>query len=342
MHARNLLLLMLVLGPATLTLADELEMKNGSVLIGTLVRAENDHLIFDTPFAGKITVKQENIESIRTTVPVTLMMADGRVFRDREIVTNETEQKVVVSHQGRTPVTYPIRDIDRVNPHPWRLGDGYKWSGKTSAAVESERGNSDTDEWDLIAKSVWRSLEDRYTLKGDLELDESNGEKNTDDWKVFAKYDRFQKVIPEDYYGVKLRFEYDRFADLDLRTIIGPHIGRQFFETKFLTLEGEVGPVWVDEQFAVAEDNDFPGAMWLLEAESDVVGYGTTIYAIHDGIFNFDASDEIILNTTLGIKVPLMFGFETAFEAKFEYDGGAVQEVDDWDETYNFRIGYTW
>ena len=57
---------------------------------------------------------------------------------------------------------------------------------------------------------------------------------------------------------------------------------------------------------------------------------------------NFDEPDDLILNARIGIRVPVIFGFETEWEAKLEYDGGAVEDVDDLDETYNFRIKYAW
>jgi hypothetical protein len=62
----------------------------------------------------------------------------------------------------------------------------------------------------------------------------------------------------------------------------------------------------------------------------------------HDGIFNADDPDGLILNTTLGLKMPLAAGFETGVEAQWEYDGGAVEGVDELEETYNLFIGYAW
>ncbi len=41
--------------------ADELLMKNGSRLIGTLVSAENGSVKFKTPFAGELKIKLKNI-----------------------------------------------------------------------------------------------------------------------------------------------------------------------------------------------------------------------------------------------------------------------------------------
>jgi hypothetical protein len=109
-----------------------------------------------------------------------------------------------------------------------------------------------------------------------------------------------------------------------------------------ISLFGEVGPVWVDEQFDQADDNEYPGALWLLSATSDIIGFGSTLYMTHDGIFNADDPEDLVLNTTVGLKMPLTLNFEAGFEAKWEYDGGAVEDVDNLDETYNLFIGYAW
>ncbi len=114
------------------------------------------------------------------------------------------------------------------------------------------------------------------------------------------------------------------------------------FETSLLDLKGEIGPVYVDEQFDVAEDNDYYGALLEFEAESDIIGFGTTLYMLHDTTLNFDSIDEPLSNTTLGIRMPILFGFETSFQARWEYNGGAPDDVDTTDETYTFRIGYAW
>jgi hypothetical protein len=138
-----------------------------------------------------------------------------------------------------------------------------------------------------------------------------------------------------------LVFFHDEFADLDLRTTVGPYIGRQFYESNLLTLSGEVGVVYVDEQFDIAEDDNFYGGNWELMVTSDIIPK-TELYVEQMGVLNFDDIDGVLLDTIVGIKLPLLYGFQTAFEAKFEYDGGAVGDVDTMDETYSFKFGYTW
>ncbi len=331
---------LLLLAASCCLIADEIHMKNGSRILGELVSIESDKVVFDTPFAGTITIDQENVDRIVTDEPVTLMMEDGTVYRNRQIVS--TEKAMLVESEDEAPVIFNATDIEMVNPEPWKLGEGYKWSGSIWIEMEYDRGNSDSDEWDLSAKSVWRSLVDRYTLKGDMEYEESRNVKKEDNWFIYGKYDRFLEPGSQNYRGTDLSFEYDEFADLDLRTIFGVHIGRTFSDKEHFALEMEVGPAWVDERFINAEDDDWLGVMWNVTATSDIVGLGSQIYLDHDGILNTSDPKDTILNATIGIKFPIRGGFEVAFEAEYEYDGGAVEDVDQLDETYNARFGYSW
>ena len=339
---RQILSLFAALGAVSASHADELLMKNGSVIIGKLVSAEAEKVIFETPFAGEITVSQENIQRISTDEPVTVRMDDGTLYKDSQIVTEENA--MLIKREGEESVVVKSEGIDMVNPEPWKLGEGYHWSGRAMVEVEFERGNADSDLWEFDLESVWRSLIDRYTLEFDLENETKNDTKTEENWNLLTKYDRFLGSEPNtpNYWGVKGDFEHDKFADLDLRSKVGPYLGRQFFNTDRLRLRAELGPVYTDERFDESDDQDWWGASWTMKAESNITGFGTTLYVNHDGTQNLEEARDLILNTTIGIRFPLLYGFETAFEAEYEYDGGAVSGVDELDETYNWKLGYAW
>lgn len=328
------------LGLAAGAQADQVVLKNGSVIVGKLVSSTSDKVVYDTPFAGQISIKQENIVSITTEEPVTLKMKNGAVYQGGYISTSEDE--IMVRADGGAPVRIEPLDIEKVNPEPWEIGEGYKWSGRVMLAVEFERGNSDSDEWALDVESVWRSLLDRYTLEGNLDYEENNGRRSENEWNLLAKYDRFLAGSRKNYRGFKTFFEHDEFAGLDLRTTVGPYIGRQFFDSDRLRLEAELGPVYVDEDFAEAPDNNWWGASWIANAESDVIGFDSRIYLKQDGTLNLDQTSDLILNTKIGVRLPLLHGFETAFEVEYDYDGGAPDGVDELDRTYKWKLGYGW
>ncbi len=336
-----LMLLAVLTGLLSKTMmADELIMKNGSRLVGTLVNARDGEITFDTPFAGVISVKAVDVKRMYTERPITVLMADGRILRNQRIVAQE-DALVMMGADGHANQFKPS-DVDLINPEPWRLGDGYKWSGNISTAIKVERGNTDIDELDLAFESIWLSLVDRYTVRGSWEIDKTNNNKTKDDWKLRGKYDRFRKANVNDYYGWQLAFESDEFADRDLRTTTGPYLGQQILNSHALDLAGEIGLVYVNEQFIEAENNDFFGSSWELRLSSGWFGDSTEFYVNQVGILNFDDFDGVIANTTIGIGFPIYEGFKAALEARWEYDGGAVEGVDKLDETYKFRLGYQW
>lgn len=69
---------------------------------------------------------------------------------------------------------------------------------------------------------------------------------------------------------------------------------------------------------------------------------GSRLYLDHVGIWNLKDTEDVILNTIVGLSYPLLYGFQAAIEAKFEYDSGAVEGVEELDQTYKIRIGYAW
>ena len=107
-------------------------------------------------------------------------------------------------------------------------------------------------------------------------------------------------------------------------------------------LEAELGLSYVNEDFISAEDQDYPGANWTVRISSDYLGGGSNLYMNHNAIWNLDTTEDIILNTAVGLSFPLLGNLEAAAEVLYEYDSGALPGIEELDETYNIRIGYTW
>ena len=67
---RNVCIAVLLSGLCSgLAVADELVMKNGSRIVGKLVKAGGGDIEFDTPWGGTLKVKEANVESISTDQP---------------------------------------------------------------------------------------------------------------------------------------------------------------------------------------------------------------------------------------------------------------------------------
>lgn len=314
---------------------DRIVLKNGSTVLGKITATRDGIVSVDTDFAGSLEIAQDQIVSMQTVEPVVIRLADGEVL-DAQPMTIENEQ-ILDSNSGES---FALADLAVINPEPYELGYGYKWTGLVNFAMVIERGNSDTDELDYKLETQWLSDDDRFTVRLNGEIDEANDTEIADNWSVIGKYDYF--LDGPWYVGGNLAAESDDFADLDLRYYLGPYLGRNFFDTDLLFLEAELGLAYVNEDFIIAEDQEYPGANWELHISSNYLGGDSSLYIDHIGIWNLDETSDLILNTTFGLAFPLLFGLEAAAEILLEYDSGAVEGVEELDETYSFRIGYAW
>ena len=314
---------------------DRIVLKNGSTILGTITATRDGIVSVDTDFAGSLEVAQDQILTLETAEPAVLQLADGKVLDAQPIVIRD--EQIVDGSSGQS---FALADLAVVNPEPYELGIGYKWSGLINFSMVMERGNSDTDELDYKLETQWLSDDDRYTVRVNGEIDEANDTEIADNWSVIGKYDYF--LDGPWYVGGNIAAESDDFADLDLRYYLGPYLGRNFFDTDLLFLEAELGLAYVNEDFIVAEDQEYPGANWEVHVASNYLGGDSRLYIDHLGIWNLDETSDLILNTTFGLAFPLLFSIEAAAEIILEYDSGAVEGVDDLDQTYSFRIGYTW
>ena len=314
---------------------DEILLKNGSRILGEVQGSRDGVVTIKTDFAGTIDVDMKEVKSVTTADPVVILMTDESVKRDSTLVIQE-EQLVIAEGEE----TFPLEDLLVVNPEPWELGEGYLWTGNIGFALSRQRGNTDTNDLNYKLESQWRSKWDRYRLQANGETDEADGTKTADNWQVSGKYDYF--LEDPNYVGVLVQAESDKFQDLDIRYLIGPYLGRQFYDKPVFSLKGELGFSYVTEEYNIADDDEYGASNWHLHASSDYLGGDSSLYFNQDGIWNLEDTSDVIVNSTFGLSYPLIWSIEAAAEVLFEYDSGAVENVDDMDQTYNLRLGYKW
>lgn len=313
---------------------DEVTLQNGSRILGTVKGARDGVLTIETDFAGTLKISTARIVSVSTDTRVTLLLADDAVVEQVPLAVSDG--RLLVEGEPR----YALADLRVVNPAPWELGEGYHWTGLLEAALVMQRGNTDTDELSYRLESILLSTRDRYTLKAYGENDEVNGAKSAENWQLTGKYDYF--LHDPNYWGLQVALEEDKFADLELRTLIGPYIGRQFRDDPVFTFAAEAGLSFVTENFVNAQDQDYAGATWAMNASSDVLGGDSRLYFDQTGIWNLDDVSDVIVKSILGLGFPLMWNFEAAAEVLVEYDSGIVKARQETDRTYRLRVGYTW
>lgn len=322
-------------------LADELITKDGSKLVGEVIKREDSTLEFKTSYAGVIKVKWSEVVELHAEKPMQLMLRDERIVETRHI--RNKEASLFLDPDMEPDVSVPSlaqSEVEFINPEPWRTGEGYKFTGRINFAFERERGNTDEDELDMDGDLLWRRRRDRFTLSGELEYDKNNSEKTKDKWKLQGVYNHF--LTKQWFWGGASRLEHDQFADLDLRTLVAPIVGYQWFESKQMNLRTTTGLAYVNEDFINESDDSYVALPWAIDFDRFLFGEFIQFYHWQFGIWNLENRADVVWDTRTGLRFPLIYGLVASAEFKAEYDSGSAEDVDDLDTTYSFKLGYQW
>lgn len=319
--------------------ADELLMKDGSRLLGKVVKQEDGTLEFETTYAGTIKVQWDQVSELHADEPIELLLENEELHKVTTISNTEDATVVTAVTDGSSESLAPDA-IAFINPEPWRYGVGHRFTGRANLALKSQRGNTESDEIDMDGELGWRWKDDRVSIFGQLEKDTSFGVTTSQNWLLTGKYDHFQ--TERFYYGANTGFEHDEFADLHLRSQIGPHVGYQFFERPTLNLSTDIGVTYVDEDFIDAQDDDYMALSWQVNYDWFIVPDYIQFYHRNNGLLSMEDVGDLVINSWTGFRFPLYMGIVASVEGEVKYDGGAPSNVDSKDTTYRAKLGYQW
>ncbi|MBQ0718672.1 MAG: DUF481 domain-containing protein [Gammaproteobacteria bacterium] len=320
-------------------IADELIMKDGSRLIGEVVKQDGGSTFdFKTSYAGVIKVKWSQTSELHTDKAITVLLENGETRQINSA--KSTETGIATATESGTIESFTLAEVAYVNPEPWRLGEGWNWTGNTNALLNYERGNSEKDEYGADIAMTFRRLHDRVKLNADYDREKNNDILTDENWRINSRYDHF--VDKQLFYGATLGLEHDRFADLRLRTTVGPLIGYEFYESKAMNLDVAAGPIWVNEEFYDGDNRDYIAFGWIVDFDRYLIPGVMQFYHRHTGLLEADDTDNLVWDAWTGLRFPIYAGIVASTEVLIEYDGGAQNDVDHTDTTYSIKLGYEW
>ena len=322
---------------ATTPSPDTLKLKDGSMLFGKLLSSDSGQIHFESQDAGALSVPITNVAELSSEQVVVFKFHDGRVIRLPHV--KMTHDPLSINTKDGV-LAYSLADIAIINPEPWMLGMGHHWTGSLIFALELQSGNTDKQEIDLDLDSVWRRSDIRYTLRASGELDEANNVVTSDDYTVSGKSDRF--LSDTTYAGANLYFKADEFARLKRRHMLSAYYGKQWRSTPRLRFSTEPGLAFVSETRTELETETFFAFSWNIDMHSNVLGPKTDTYLNQVGVWNMEDTTDIVVNTRIGVKMPVRPKITVNAELKLEYDSGAPVDVEAMDETFTIGLGYRW
>jgi hypothetical protein len=153
--------------------ADQVSLKNGDHLTGTIIKSDAKTLVLKTEAAGEVTFQWSAIDAITSTQPLHVGLAGGQIVvgpvttKDGQIqvatqtagIVTASKYSVQVIRSASEEAAYDAA-IERLQ-HP-HLGD--LWSGTLDTGLSVTRGNSATLSYTLAGRAVHQTDRDKITV----------------------------------------------------------------------------------------------------------------------------------------------------------------------------------
>jgi len=215
-------------------LADKVVVKNGSILMGSVVDFIDGNLTLETDFAGKIKIPLSQIASISSSAAISLRLDDNRTFN--EILTPAPGGKIGLQANNQS---FDLTEIQHLwseeTEDPLAVIEGkkqqaliMKWSHALGFDLMGSSGNTKDFGLGLRADSSYGNKFREY----DLYFAYNNSSKNdvtvVDETKFGAEYD--SKFYEQLAWYAKTDLENDRLEKIDLRATVA--VGLKYFWIK--------------------------------------------------------------------------------------------------------------
>jgi putative salt-induced outer membrane protein YdiY len=337
---KNNLVLWLILIPMVFlipekSIADEVRLKNGDKLTGQIVSMQENKLILETTYAGKITISWQEVAGIRTDGSVKIILKDETTLEGTTEAVEDGKMKLDTD-KFETPPTFSLADVKAINPTPVKT---VKITARANASITTERGNTDTDNYYFDGEFVARTKQNRYKIGGELTNEKSNGVTTSKNWLASGNYSHF--LNKKWFLYADTLFEHDEFKDLDLRSTLGAGAGYQFYETPLLNLSISAGLAMVNENYDISEDKDYSSGQWTIGYDQYLFDKFVQLFHVNTGYVSLEDANDWFLKTRTGLRFPLYKGFTATLQYNFDWNNQPSEAAETEEDTkFIFLLGY--
>jgi hypothetical protein len=349
-------LVLLVHGVAHAQLYDEIELKNGSHIVGEIQSMTGGTLIVKTVFGGELKIDWKEVKSLKNAKAMPFVLKDNTSVNG--LAQGAGEDSLDIKAESLTQAqTVPMTAITAINP-PVKPPVAYK--GNLSLGATLSDGNTRNRTLSTLGMLEARSERLRLTLNANYNYADDDSGVTAQNGRGSAKFDFF--LTKRFYLFVSSLFEHDGLADLNLRTALSAGPGYQFidkndFQAEYLkemTLYGEVGIAYFDEDYRTGLDLSVPpprprnqdvdksyiAGRWAINFDWPIVPKQVFIFHNHEGYPSLEKASDLYITTQQGVRFTIWNGLAATFQINWRWDNTPAPGFNRSDTQYIAALGY--
>jgi putative salt-induced outer membrane protein YdiY len=263
--------------------ADQVVLKNGDRLTGTITKSDNKTLLIKTEFAGDVTVQWPAVQEVTSTQPLHVALSNGKTVSGP---VTTADGSLVVATPTTGAVNVPKADVTSLRSdaeqtayekslHPG-LTEG--WVGGANVGFALTAGNSETKSLAVAFTGDRKTTHDEIALYENTVYATNNSPGTAPSTTANSnqggiRYSR--NLTPRLFAFASGDFGSNALQDLDLRSILGGGLGFHAIKTDRTTLDFLAGPNYTREVYSTVTNSFL--ALTLGEELTQKVGATTVV-----------------------------------------------------------------
>lgn len=312
--------------------ADEVRLRNGDRLTGTIVTMEEGALTVNTVYGGNLKLDWSEVESLSADQPLSVQLKNEVDDADW-IDWLYTRYQTVSTTRLAGDLGPSLDDVRAINPPP-----PIRYQGTLNVGGNRTQGNTNTQA--VNASTRWSVRSDRHRMlaEGKYNYGEVGRTVTVRNTMATLKYDFFftRKI----FGNAEGLLEKDTFQNLTLRTTLGGGLGYQFVDTKRATVSAVAGLAYVGEDYTNAPQTTTAAGRWSLRVELALIPDRVKFFHKHEGFYDFGERGALRVFADQGLRITVLGNLFLNLEYDVRYNGATAPGRRRTDETLIFGVGY--
>lgn len=218
--------------------ADQVVLKNGDRVTGSIIKKDGKNLTIKTDQFGVVTTSWDQVVSIQIDKPVNVAVPDGRTLQGTIATTNGkvevTTKDAKLSLEPAEVATIRNDDEQKAYERLQKPGWADLWTGTGSVGFAGTSGNARTLTFTTGINAARITNTDKLSVYfNTIKASAFSNGKNADTAQAVRgglAYDH--NLTPRLFLNVFNDYEYDKFQNLDLRFVVGAGLGFHAVKTE--------------------------------------------------------------------------------------------------------------
>ena len=333
---RSLLCVLLWMLAASAAAADQVTLKNGDRLTGTIVSADGKTLLLKSEYAGDVTIKWDAITAIESSQNLNLTLKDGKRLSGK-VSTNDGALVVAPGAAppagGSTPKDAIVavrndteqRSFDEQAEKMAHPKFYYFWSGVFDTGLALTRGNSETASYTLNGSAVRQTPRDKLTLFGSYIFanDDTTPPAHTTANEITSGIRGDLNIGPHLFVFGLANFATNELQHLDLREVYGGGFGYHILKTSRNTFDLFGGITYDKDEFgAYSLTNPTPPPATTPVAAS--------VQNSGEAVIGEEFDSKFSKKSTLTERFSLFPNLSHTGEYRFQFNSSVATQVKNW------------